>query len=37
MLSLRGTARQVQILELAAQGQSDKEIATALGISVHTV
>ena len=37
MSILHGTARQVQILELAAQGQSDKEIATALGISVHTV
>jgi DNA-binding CsgD family transcriptional regulator len=35
--TLRGTARQGQILELAAQGQSDKEIAVALGISVHTV
>jgi DNA-binding CsgD family transcriptional regulator len=34
---LRGTARQEQILELASQGQSDKEIAIALGISVHTV
>jgi len=34
---LRGTGRQLQILELAAQGQSDKEIAVALGISVHTV
>jgi DNA-binding CsgD family transcriptional regulator len=34
---LRGTARQTQILELASQGQSDKEIAVALGISVHTV
>jgi DNA-binding CsgD family transcriptional regulator len=34
---LRGTARQEQILELASQGQSDKEIAVALGISVHTV
>ena len=37
MAQLRGTARQGQILELAAQGQSDKEIAVALGISVHTV
>ncbi len=34
---LRGTPRQSQILELAAQGQSDKEVAVALGISVHTV
>jgi DNA-binding CsgD family transcriptional regulator len=34
---LRGSTRQVQILELASQGQSDKEIAIALGISVHTV
>jgi DNA-binding CsgD family transcriptional regulator len=37
MAILRGSARQVQILELVAQGQSDKEIAVALGISVHTV
>ena len=37
MPPLRGTGRQLQILELAAQGQSDKEIAVALGISVHTV
>src|SRR5205814_8718273 len=37
MGNLRGTPRQSQILELAAQGQSDKEVAVALGISVHTV
>ena len=37
MAILGSSARQVQILELAAQGQSDKEIAIALGISVHTV
>jgi DNA-binding CsgD family transcriptional regulator len=35
--TLRGTARQTQTLALAARGQSDKEIAVALGISVHTV
>jgi len=34
---IRATDRQQQILELAAQGRSDKEVATALGISVHTV
>ena len=31
------TDRQGQILELAAKGQSDKEIARALGLSAHTV
>ncbi len=37
MAIVGGTPRQVQILELASQGQSDKEIAIALGISIHTV
>jgi DNA-binding CsgD family transcriptional regulator len=37
MAVLRVTERQGQILELAAQGQGDKEIALALGLSVHTV
>src|SRR5919201_5598020 len=31
------TDRQGQILELAAQGLSDKEIARLLGLSMHTV
>jgi DNA-binding CsgD family transcriptional regulator len=31
------TGRQQQILELAAKGESDKQIALALGISIHTV
>jgi DNA-binding CsgD family transcriptional regulator len=35
--AIRATDRQQQILELAAQGRSDKEVALALGISVHTV
>jgi DNA-binding CsgD family transcriptional regulator len=34
---IRATDRQQQILDLAAQGRSDKEVAAALGISVHTV
>ena len=37
MAVLHCTDRQVQILELAARGQSDKEIAVALGVSIHTV
>ena len=37
MSVLRVTDRQQQILDLAARGQSDKEIALGLGISVHTV
>src|SRR5207248_8578298 len=37
MSVLRVTDRQHQILDLAARGQSDKEIALGLGISVHTV
>jgi len=31
------TERQAQILELAARGHSDKEIARELGLSVHTI
>lgn len=31
------TERQAQILELAASGHSDKEIARELGLSVHTI
>jgi DNA-binding CsgD family transcriptional regulator len=31
------TPRQSQILELAALGQSDKQIAASLGVSTHTV
>ena len=37
MAVARWSDRQQQILEQAAQGRSDKEIALALGISVHTV
>jgi DNA-binding CsgD family transcriptional regulator len=37
MAVLRVTERQGQILGLAAQGHGDKEIALALGLSVHTV
>jgi len=37
MSVLHVTDRQQQILDLAARGQSDKEIAQGLGISVHTV
>jgi DNA-binding CsgD family transcriptional regulator len=33
----RWTQRQAQILELAALGQSDKQIAGSLGLSTHTV
>jgi DNA-binding CsgD family transcriptional regulator len=33
----RWTQRQAQILELAALGQSDKQIAASLGLSTHTV
>jgi DNA-binding CsgD family transcriptional regulator len=33
----RWTPRQAQILELAALGQSDKQIAASLGLSAHTV
>lgn len=31
------TDRQAQILDLAAQGHSDKEVARKLGLSIHTV
>lgn len=37
MAVARWSDRQQQILEQAARGRSDKEIAVALGISVHTV
>lgn len=37
MAVLHCTDRQVQILELAARGHADKEIAVALGVSIHTV
>ena len=33
----RWTPRQTQILELAALGQSDKQIAASLGVSTHTI
>jgi DNA-binding CsgD family transcriptional regulator len=33
----RWTQRQAQILELAALGQSDKQIAASLGLSTHTI
>jgi DNA-binding CsgD family transcriptional regulator len=36
-MTIKATPRQRQILELAALGHSDKEIATLLGISVPTV
>jgi LuxR family maltose regulon positive regulatory protein len=35
--TLRLTPREVEILRLVAQGQSDKEIAASLGLSGHTV
>ncbi len=37
MAVIHCTDRQAQILELASRGQSDKEIAIAIGLSVHTV
>lgn len=37
MAVIRCTERQGQILGLAARGQSDKQIAAALGLSIHTV
>ncbi|TME14944.1 MAG: hypothetical protein E6I70_14540 [Chloroflexi bacterium] len=36
-MAIRYTGRQSQIVELAARGQSDKEIGAALGLSTHTV
>jgi DNA-binding CsgD family transcriptional regulator len=37
MMAIKATPRQLQILELAAAGHSDKQIAQLLGISVATV
>ena len=36
-LALGLSAREVEVLRLVAVGQADKEIASALGISRHTV
>lgn len=36
-MTIKVTPRQRQILELAASGHSDKQIASMLGISVPTV
>lgn len=36
-MPVRLTARQCQVLRLAASGMSDKQIATRLGLSIRTV